>query len=336
MPIAPRLQSPRVFTAVAAVALAIGSVFPGIASAAPVCHRPAAPASLEPLQAVMSTGRFIAYQPTQIKFYDGVATRADEAGIEADLRALRDRFDGLVTYSAANGAENVADVAARLGFRAVIIGIWSFDDPREVRNAIAAAKRQPRVVAGFSVGNERIFAKERSVEQITARIRALRAQVPSVPLTTTEPFHIFVPPGARSLLGEMDFMLANVHPVFQPWFGGAKDADAARFVVNVVGELAREYCGPILVKETGVPTAPVSPGFSPQRQASFFAELRRQFPPTRERAFAYFSAFDAAWRVTDSHPGVTAPQPQEGSWGLWEENRRPKPAAQALPPLQRR
>ncbi len=317
-----------------AAALALSGA--GLVHAAAVCHRPSSPAMLQPLQDVMATGRFIAYAPTQIKFYNGVATKADEAGIEADLRALRSRFDGVITYSAMNGAEKVADVAARLGFRAVIVGIWSLDDPREVQNAIAAARRQPRVVAGFSVGNERIFAKELTVEAITSRLRTLRSQVPAVPLTTTEPFHIFVPPGAKALLGEMDFMLANVHPVFQPWFAGATDPDAARFVVNVVGELAREYCGPILVKETGVPTAPVSPGFSPQRQASFFAELRKQFPPSRERAFSYFSAFDAAWRVTDSHPGVTTPQPQEGSWGLWEENRRPKPAAQALPLLQGR
>ncbi len=97
-----------------------------------------------------------------------------------------------------------------------------------------------------------------------------------MPLTTTEPFHVFVPPGAKSLLGEMDFVLANVHPVFQPWFAGATDPDAARFVVNVVGELAREYCGPILVKETGVPAGLVIlQASSPQRQASFFAELRR-------------------------------------------------------------
>lgn len=315
------------------LSILVAGLWAGSARAAAVCHRQSPPASLESLQTVMATGRFIAYQPTQIKFYDGVATRADEAGIEADLRALRTRFDGLVTYSAANGAERVADVAARLGFRAVIIGIWSFDDAREVQEAIAAARRQPRLVAGFSVGNERIFARERTIEALAARLRALRSQAPAVPLTTTEPFHVFVPPDARPLLAEMDFMLANVHPVFQPWFAGAGDADAARFVVNVVGELARGFCGPILVKETGVPTAPAAAGFSPQRQASFFAELRRQFPPSRERAFGYFSAFDAAWRVTDSHPGVTTPQPQEGSWGLWQEDRRPKPAAQALPVL---
>src|SRR5205085_1094787 len=140
--------------------------------------------------------------------------------------------DGLITYGSANGAEKVADVAARLGFRVVIPGIWSFDDAREIDNALAAARRQPKVVAGFSLGNERIFAKERSIETVTERLRALRARAPDLAITTTEPFHIFVPAPAQPLLAEMDFMLANVHPVFQPWFGSAKDVDAARFVVN--------------------------------------------------------------------------------------------------------
>jgi exo-beta-1,3-glucanase (GH17 family) len=308
------------------------TAFAGTAAAAPACHRPA-PAALATLQAGMAGGRFIAYQPTQIRIYNGVASQADEAGIEADLKVLRRSFDGLITYGSSNGAERVADVAARLGFRVVIPGIWSIDDPREVANALAAARRQPKLVVGLSVGNERIFAKERSFEALTQRIRGLRAQAPGLALTTTEPFHLFAQPAARALLGEMDFMLANVHPVFQPWFAGASDADAARFVVNVVGELGQSFCGPILVKETGVPTAPANQGFTAQRQASFFAELRRQLPPSPQRAFAYFSAFDAAWRVNDSHPGATTPQQQEGSWGLWDEQRRPKPAAVALPAL---
>jgi exo-beta-1,3-glucanase (GH17 family) len=307
----------------------------GAALAAPVCHRPAAPAGLDALRAAMAEGRFVAYQPTQIRIYNGVATQASEASIEADLKALRPAFDGLITYGSMNGAERVADVAARLGFRAVIPGIWSLDDPRETANALAAARRQPRLVLGISLGNERIFARERTPAFITQRLRALRAQAGALPLTTTEPFHIFAPPGARTLLGELDFLLANVHPVFQPWFAGAGDADAARFVVNVTNELAQAFCGPILVKETGVPTAPANLGYTPARQASFYAELRRQFPPTRERAFAYFSAFDAEWRVHDAHPGATTPQPQEGSWGLFTERREPKPAARALPPLAR-
>lgn len=319
----------RIAVVVASLCLAVA------AHAEPVCHKPAASsaAALATLKQVMATGRFVSYQPTQIRFYDGVPTPADDRTMEAELRALRGKFDGVMTYSSSNGAERVADIAARLGFRAVIPAIWSVDDPREIANALAAARRQPKIVVALSLANERIFAKERSSADLAARLRTLRAQAPSLPIATSEPFHIFVQPPSRELLAEMDFMLANVHPVFQPWFKSATDADAARFVVNVTNELEQSFCGPILIKETGVPTAPASEGYTAARQASFFAELRKQFPPAPMRAFAYFSAFDAPWRVHDIHPGVTTPQPQEGWWGLWTEDRKPKPAATQLPPL---
>jgi len=127
-------------------------------------------------------------------------------------------------------------------------------------------------------------------------------------------------------------MLVNVHPVFQPWFATEPDATAAQFVVNVVGDLAARACGPILVKETGVPTAPASAGYTPARQASFYATLRQRFPPSPTRAFAYFAAFDAPWRVDDANP-VPGSHPEESHWGLYDAGRRPKPAALALAPL---
>ena len=93
------------------------------ALAAPDCARqPAAAPALARLTRVMATGRYVAYQPTQIRIIDGQASRADEAGITADLTVLRPHFDGLITYSVGNGADRVVDVAARLGFRAVILG----------------------------------------------------------------------------------------------------------------------------------------------------------------------------------------------------------------------
>ncbi len=69
----------------------------------------------------------------------------------------------------------------------------------------------------------------------------------------------------------------TVHPIFQPWFATASDENAAQFVVNVVSDLAASYCGPVLVKETGIPTAPVEKGFTEKRQASFYVELQRRF-----------------------------------------------------------
>ncbi len=104
-------------------------------------------------------------------------------------------------------------------------------------------------------------------------------------------------------------------------------------MVNVVDLLAGAYCGPILVKETGVPTAPLESGYSESRQADFYLRLRELFAPTSMRAFAYFSAFDAPWRAADAHP-VPGPHPEEAHWGLYDELRKPKPVVAIIPPLQ--
>jgi exo-beta-1,3-glucanase (GH17 family) len=186
------------------------------------------------------------------------------------------------------------------------------------------------LVVGVSLGNEMEFFHRHTPAELTALLDRLHAElrrtrVPDLPLGTTEPFHVFYEPSAQPLLARLDFLLANVHPIFQPWFAGASAADTAQFVVNVVDRLAETYHGPILVKETGVPTAPAGKGFSEERQAAFYVELQRRLPPSQDRAFAYFAAFDAPWRLQET--GAAA---EEAHWGLYDERRQPKPVVASV------
>jgi len=293
---------------------------------------------VERLRAALAQGRFVAYQPTSLKVIDGHVTPADPESIRADLEVLRPKFDGLITYDATHGTESIAAIAAQLKFRALIIGVWSPADEVELAAAIAAARRFPQLVLGVSLGNELLLAGRSDPVALERMIGAVRARLPTMPLATTEPFHIYYRPELSPLLGQLDFLLVNVHPVFQPWFRDAPGTTAARFVVNVLAELAPRACGPILVKETGVPTAPESQGFTEARQASFYAQLRRQLPATAARAFAYFAAFDAPWRAYDALavPGAApGAHPEEAHWGLYDAERRPKRAARELASLPR-
>lgn len=283
-----------------------------------------------PLRAALAGARFVTYQPTALRFWDGRPTRADAASLEADLVALRPWFDALVTYDVINGVERLPAIAARLGFRALLIGVWDPFDEAQVAAALAAARAHPRLVVGVSLGNEMVFGRRRSVAELATRIAALRRRAPAVAFSTTEPFHIWLQPQSRPLLAQLDFVLANVHPVFEPWFRDAPDANGAQFVVDVVALLSKAHCGPVLVKETGVPTAPAARGYTPARQRSFYQALVRALPPTREHAFSWFAAFDAAWREFDWHP-VPGPHPEEAHWGLFYEDRRPKPVLETLP-----
>jgi exo-beta-1,3-glucanase (GH17 family) len=328
------LRTAALTVSVAVAALAAAAV--GAAARLHCVAHPAVLPAVERLQEVLAHGRFVSYQPTSLSVLNGSIKPADPESIRADLRVLRPSFDGLVTYGALHGAESIPAIAAALKFRALIVGVWDPTDEAEVSAAVEAAHRFPSLVVAVALGNERLFSRRSDTASLAAIIARVRARLPGTALSTTEPFHLYYEPAALPLLAELDLLLVNVHPVFQPWFHDAPDSAAAQFVVNVLGELAPLACGPILVKETGVPTAPREAGFSEARQASFYRELRRRLPPSAAHAFAYFAAFDAPWRAYDAlavpgaAPGV---HPEEAHWGLYDSERRPKSAAGELPPL---
>jgi exo-beta-1,3-glucanase (GH17 family) len=298
-----------------------------------VCHISHASApELEHLRTALRTGRFVAYEPTSLRVVNGQVTHADAASIRADLTVLREKFDSLVTYDAVHGAEAIPAIAAQLKFRALIIGVWDPFAPGEVDAALSAARQFPHLVVGVSLGNELLFGHRADAGRLAALAAQLHARAPQLLLSVSEPFHVYLEPGTTTLQDQLDFLLPNVHPVFQAWFHGASEATAAQFVVNVVGDVTKEFCGPVLVKETGVPTAPAARGFSEAGQASFYRELRQRFPATQAQAFAYFSAFDAPWRAQDVTPTGPA-HAEEAHWGLYDAARHPKPAARELPAL---
>jgi len=300
----------------------------------PVCATRDEPApALARLQDAMAEGRFVAYQPTELKIWDGNPVQASEVSIRADLEALRPWFDGLITYGAHSGAERIPAIAKELGYRAVVMGVWDIEDEIEIENALAARRAHPGIVVGVSLGNEIVFGNRGDWAALKDAVEKMRARAPMLPLTVTEPFATFLEPDAAPLLAELDFLAVNVHPVFEPWFAEAPPVNWADFVVQVSARLGDEtFCGPILVKETGVPTGPREENFDEAKQAAFYTEMAKAMPPSRERAFAWFSAFDAPWRVHDFHP-VPGYHPEEAYWGLFTEDRKPKRAMKELTPI---
>jgi exo-beta-1,3-glucanase (GH17 family) len=298
----------------------------GWAEILPCTDRPEAAAALAALRTAMVHGRFVAYQPISLQVINGHPTQASRAGMLADLEVLRPKFDGLITYTAAHGVAAIPELADSQHFRALIIGVWNPMDEGEVAAAIAAARKYPKLVVGLALGNELVFRRAATFAQLLAVLRSVHRRAPEIPLSTTEPFHMYYDTQAFDLIQQMDFILPNVHPVFQPWFRSASADQAAQFVLNVVTKLSESYCGPVLVKETGVPTAPEAEGFTTQRQQEFYRALERVFPASSSSAFAYFSAFDAPWRKADS-----GGQAAEAHWGLFDGHRRAKPVVAQMP-----
>ena len=94
--------------------------------------------------------------------------------IDADLKALSERFDCVRTYSQGFGLNAVPEIAQKYGMK-VLMGIWLGRDAklndREVSMGIATAKAHPEVIRGVIVGNEVLLRGEQSPVALAGYIK---------------------------------------------------------------------------------------------------------------------------------------------------------------------
>jgi len=288
-----------------------------------------ASARTERVRHAVNSVRFVAYTPTDLRIDAGQVHPASRAGIRRDLVTLRHDFDGLVTYSCADGLELVPGIAQSLGYRALIVGIWDPLSQQEIDNAIHVARAWPDLVIGVVVGNETLFARRLEWPVLRAAMTRLRAQLPEVAITTSEPFHVYLDHDPPDFVERQDFLLPNVHPLYQPWFAPDHIAQSIEFVLQVTQRLSVLSDKPLLIKETGLPSGPETAGFTPQRQAQFWSELAQRWPREPGRGLGYFEAFDHAWKAENARREFGF-HPEETHWGLYREDGKPKPVMQAL------
>lgn len=268
------------------------------------------------VRAAIGSQRFVAYTPTELKIVSGRVHAASRESIRKDLVILRDDFQGLILYSCANGVEEVPGIAQALGYRAVILGIWDPLSEREISNVKRLVSTYPQLILGVSMGNETLLARRQEWPVLRASIQRLRAALPGVAITTSEPFYYYLNDDPPDFLEVQDFLLPSVHPLFQPWFDQATTAQAVDFVVNVAGLLSAKTDKPVLIKETGMPSGPSGSRFTPAAQAEFWISLIHRLPAASGSGFAYFEAFDHDWKEENARHEFGS-HPEEGYWGLY-------------------
>ncbi|MCO6412680.1 MAG: DUF4038 domain-containing protein [Thiogranum sp.] len=284
-------------------------------------------AAVERISAAVESVRFVAYTPTDLRIVAGEVLPASAQQIRKDLSILRKDFQGLVMYSGNNGLEEVPAIARELGFEALILGIWDIASEDEIANVIRLARAYPGLIVGVSVGNEVLLAERHEWAALREAIQRLRAALPQVAITTSEPFYFYLNEDPPDFLSVQDFLLPSVHPLFETWFPEATTEIAVDFVVQVAERLTAKTDKPVLIKETGLPSGPPERGFTPARQSEFWVELSQRLPPAA--GLVYFEAFDHAWKVENAEAEFGV-RPEEAFWGLYEENGEPKPALKAL------
>ena len=240
--------------------------------------------------------------------------------IDADLRALSQRFDCVRTYSQGQGLSAVPEIAGRYGMK-VIMGIWLGRDPvanaRQIELGIAEAKAHPDVLRGVVVGNEVLLRGEQSPKALAEYARQVRAAIPaSVPVTYADVWEFWLryPEMAKSV----DYLTIHILPYWED--EPVPPEHAVRHVAEVYQRMKHAFPGrEVMIGETGWPSAG-----KPRRaaRASVVNEARylREFldyAGSVAMPYNVIEAFDQPWKRAQE--GTTG-----GYWGIYDVHARPK------------
>ncbi|MFR0689862.1 glycosyltransferase [Enterobacterales bacterium AE_CKDN230030158-1A_HGKHYDSX7] len=235
--------------------------------------------------------------------------------IRSDLELVSKQTDNIRTYSVKGSLADIPRLAEELGMR-VSLGIWigpdEAENEAEIERGIEIANNS-RSVVRVIVGNEALFRREVTVEQITAYLDRVRKAV-KVPVTTAEQWHIYEK--YPELAKHVDLIAAHVLPY---WEYTAMD-DAIPFVLERAKELRAKFPRkPLLLAEVGWPSNGRMRGGADATQADQAIYLRTLTNLLNKKGYNYFvvEAFDQPWKVGD-----------EGSvgayWGVYNAQRQPK------------
>jgi exo-beta-1,3-glucanase (GH17 family) len=233
------------------------------------------------------------------------------ASVRADLKTLRNAgFTGLVTYG--SDVENIPDVAERVGFKAMLLGIWDPSSLIERSRALTTVKKHDQLIVGIIVGNEGLQTGRYSLEALCTAMKEIHAATRK-PISTTETVEWVL--AEPKIADCSQFITVNAHPYFS---NQKTPREAVKWTEEAWNSVQSQYRGkPILFKEVGLPTAG-DKAVSEQTQSEYYKLLSKTAV-----TFSYFEAFDATRGFKE---GAI-----EQSWGLWKANRAPKAAVHSLP-----
>ncbi len=232
------------------------------------------------------------YQPTPETIYQ-------------DLTVLRKAdFTGLITYASAGiMGKQFLDIAQSLGFKGIIMGIWSPTNRDELNNAKNAASLP--IVLGYSIGNEGLSGtRDRySISNLCEAIYDLRTST-GKPVSTSEDVETYY--WRPELLSVGDWLFPIAHPY---WHFTKYPQDAIQWEQAQYTALLHQTGLFVFFKEVGLPTAGAY-GLSEINQDLYYRGLSKT-----DVRFAYFEAFD---QPSKNYANV------EPHWGIFHANLDPK------------
>jgi exo-beta-1,3-glucanase (GH17 family) len=219
------------------------------------------------------------------------------------------------SFSCIEGNENIPRIAHKKGLK-TLVGAWLGDDlemnEEEIESLIALAKEGCVDVA--AVGNEVMYRKELTEEQLIEYINRVKEALPGIPVGYVDAYYEF---SHRPRITEAcDVILANCYPY---WEGCPLE-----YSLNHMKEMFRQAVDAgkgkkVIITETGWPSegGSLKGAIASQENAMKYFINAQAWSSKEDIDMFYFSSFDESWK-TGSEGNVGA------YWGLWDKDEKLK------------
>jgi len=226
------------------------------------------------------------------------------------LKILKPYTTSIRTFSSLGEHSRIVEIAKDMGFK-TLVGAWLSDDfesnDKEIEGLIQLANKGLVDVA--AVGNEVIYRKELSEEQLISYINNVKENIKNIPVGYVDAYYEFR--DRPNITNACDVILANCYPF---WEGCAAEYSLL-YMKDMFNEAIKASNGKkVIITETGWPSQGsdlwgAHPSYRNYLKYFINAQL---WSKENDIEMFYFSSFDESWKV-DAEGDVGA------YWGLWDK-----------------
>lgn len=220
------------------------------------------------------------------------------------------------SFSCIEGNEFVPKIARELGMK-TLVGAWLGDDAekneKEIEALIQLAKEGFVDIA--AVGNEVMYRKDLSEDELLAFIQRVRKEIPAhIPVGYVDAYYEFT---IKPRITEAcDVILTNCYPYWE----GTNQEYSLSHMKSMYHQAKSVANGKqVIITETGWPSQGESfkdSHPSAENAMKYFINTQLWSKDENIEIF-YFSSFDESWKV--------GPEGEVGAhWGIWDKNEKPK------------
>jgi glucan 1,3-beta-glucosidase len=238
-----------------------------------------------------------------------------EEQVRRRMQILKPHMKWVRSFSCTEGNEFIPKVAKELGIK-TLVGAWLGNDDeinqREIEGLIQLAKDGYVDIA--AVGNEVMYRKDLTEDQLLEFIKKVKAELPGIPVGYVDAYYEF---SHRTAITELcDVILCNCYPFWE----GCPFENSLDYMKQMYYQAKAAANGKeVIITETGWPSLGENlKGAVPGEIAARNYFINTQLWSANEAIpVFYFSSFDESWKV--GAEGTVG-----AYWGIWDKNEKLK------------